>query len=166
MDWNQSSIISLLQAYKSEIILYDIKHEMYHNKNARLQSLQNIVNKIKGERPNVTVVDVKNKINSIRTHYAAEKNKINIRRKQRLWKQQQLQDNDGDCSSVGSNTAEYYPTVWWYNYVQFLDQYVTPRKLKAATRMNYNNMTNNINNNSNINNDMVIIFDIIHKLKF
>jgi predicted DNA-binding protein YlxM (UPF0122 family) len=45
-DWSRSSISDLLTAYKAEENLYNPKHKLYHNKQARNKSWDKILAKV------------------------------------------------------------------------------------------------------------------------
>ncbi|GLV43453.1 uncharacterized protein CBL_03995 [Carabus blaptoides fortunei] len=112
-DWGRQSIISLIDLYKENSVLYDYKHPAYHNKNSRREALDSISRELSlGLRPGTIPDDVKAKLANLRTQFTAEQHKI------ATYEKHDHQDSE-----------TYKPTLWWYDRMMFLKDYIVPRKL-------------------------------------
>ncbi|GLV37468.1 uncharacterized protein CBL_10566 [Carabus blaptoides fortunei] len=74
--WSKDQTALLIEYYQEEEDLYFIKREGYHNKFARLNALGRIVNKLRPVKVDVTVNEVKAKINALRSRFTTELLKI------------------------------------------------------------------------------------------
>ena len=110
MEWCKAAIDTLLEAYSEEECLYNNKSPLYHNKRARLRALENVCKALKYIRPCKTA-DIVNKMKSLRTTFVAELHKV----------------NNSKASSVGLDDV-YQPSIWYFEKMMFLKDYVQPRK--------------------------------------
>ncbi|KAF5276655.1 hypothetical protein FQA39_LY06459 [Lamprigera yunnana] len=83
--------------------LYDTKHKFYSNKHAQADALIKITDDIKPNMSEITIEDVKKKLNNLRSQFAYENNKVIASRKSRI-----------------STDDIYEPTIWWYGKLLFL----------------------------------------------
>lgn len=87
--------------------MYDTKSKFYCNKHARADALAKIV--ISLAIPGLTLDNLKQKINNIRTQLSHELKKMKSNRS-------------------GDGTDEKYEPVWWFDLAQFLLPHVKTRK--------------------------------------
>ncbi|KAK4886175.1 hypothetical protein RN001_002446 [Aquatica leii] len=76
MSWKKEEVLKLIDLYQNHQVLWVVKDPRYHNKNARHQALEAIVNELKELRPSTTVNEVKTKFNSLRTQFNKEVAKL------------------------------------------------------------------------------------------
>lgn len=74
--WTLEATKLLISEYESYDFLYNIKHEDYKNRNKRLEAHKNISKKINTVAEGCTHIDVKKKLNGLRSQYLAEKMKV------------------------------------------------------------------------------------------
>lgn len=96
----------MISLYETHPQLYDVKNKNYRNKTKRLHLVGRITKVFceKFKLTDVTIADVKRKINSLRTQYTTEKNKIK------------------KSIVSGSGADEIYkPTLWCFPLLRFQD---------------------------------------------
>lgn len=76
LPWTNQSISTLIENYSQQNCLYDTKLTLYHNKNIRQKTLEDIALALESRRPNTTWQEVKVKIASLRTQFRVEHNKV------------------------------------------------------------------------------------------
>lgn len=106
MDWKRPALEILLNVYRDHPILYDMRHPKYYAKLERQKALNTIIEMLEDHRPGTTTGDILKKIQTMRTQFGQEYNKV---RKAQI------------------KGVEYVPTVWWYEYLKFLRQHIKPR---------------------------------------
>ncbi|KAF5299161.1 hypothetical protein FQA39_LY02334 [Lamprigera yunnana] len=114
VDWTTESVKILINSYEMHACLYDTKHKYYSNKHARADALIKITNDIKPNMRELTIEDVKKKLNNLQSQFAHENNKVIASRK----------------SGIGTDDI-YEFTIWWYEELLFLLPYVKVRKGKS-----------------------------------
>ncbi|KAF5274431.1 hypothetical protein FQR65_LT04347 [Abscondita terminalis] len=105
--WTKENLTTFLENFEGFPCLYDPKNSFYSNKHARADALHKL--KAALEPMEVTVEEVKSKINNIRTQISHELKK--------------LKENHS-----GMEREELYEPVWWFDLAQFLIPHVKPRK--------------------------------------
>ncbi|KAG5679557.1 hypothetical protein PVAND_009117 [Polypedilum vanderplanki] len=108
-EWFRPAITELIDSYKDNANLYDPKHPLYFNKQARRNSLNEILKKVQKLRKNTTLEDVNKKIQSLRTQFGQEVQKIE--------KSKILCDVN----------LIYTPRVWWFTRFEFIGKYMKMR---------------------------------------
>lgn len=94
--WSDSMVLQFLELYEKNECLWNPKLDEYKFKEARERALEAIVQEI--EIPNLTILDIKNKIKSIRTTYKRELTSV-------------LKSNQDASNSRGKN---YEPKLFWF----------------------------------------------------
>ncbi|XP_049948585.1 uncharacterized protein LOC126456826 [Schistocerca serialis cubense] len=75
-NWCVPSTTKLIEMYKADEALYNVRHPEYKNRLRRLESYKNIAEVISRDiRPGCTVEDIKKKIDGLRSSYFHEKEK-------------------------------------------------------------------------------------------
>lgn len=72
--WSEVVTTKFVKLYEEAECLWNFRHPLYKNKNARATAEENIVKKM--EIPEFTVTELKNKIKNIRSTYVQEKTKL------------------------------------------------------------------------------------------
>ncbi|XP_049799497.1 uncharacterized protein LOC126234793 [Schistocerca nitens] len=104
-NWCLPSTTKLIEMYKADEALYNVRHPEYKNKLRRLESYKNIAEVISREiRPGCTAEDIKMKINGLRSSYSHEKAKM-------------LESKSG-ASAQAVCTSQ----VYWFHLLKFLDK--------------------------------------------
>ncbi|KAF5307556.1 hypothetical protein FQR65_LT18396 [Abscondita terminalis] len=78
--WTSEETNILIDLYRTYEVLYNIKSTDYHNKFARGNALEQIRKSLIIIKPNVTVPQIKSKINALRSRYTMELSKIKTTR--------------------------------------------------------------------------------------
>ncbi|XP_063919698.1 uncharacterized protein LOC135134795 [Zophobas morio] len=123
-EWTKSTMEKFIIQFEKYPCLYDVKHQFYKNKHARAEAYNKIVETLKKENEGlkVTVEEAKKKITNLRSQYNHELNKIRA------------------STHSGMGTDEIYePTVWWFEKLQFLEQFIKPRKGKSSIDVLHDN---------------------------
>lgn len=115
MEWSKEAVEILIEAYRNEACLYDTKSPLYHNKHARKQALDKIVDSLKQVRSS-NHNEIMAKMKSLRTTFVAELHKIKASTK----------------SGMASGDV-YQPTVWYFSKLLFLRDHVQARKGTCST---------------------------------
>lgn len=68
-DWTREALINLISSYKDQDVLYDSKHKLYYNKQARNKAVQNILKIVQKSRQETTLNDILKKIQTLRTQF-------------------------------------------------------------------------------------------------
>ncbi|XP_059049132.1 uncharacterized protein LOC131844302 [Achroia grisella] len=96
-----------IQAYEKLPMLWDSKHDHYHNKYKRKEALQKLLQIYRLIKPAANIYDVRMKINGLRTYYRKELKKVNISK-----------------LSVSSPFDVYVPKSWTFDLLYFLEEEV------------------------------------------
>ncbi|PIO30977.1 hypothetical protein AB205_0049740 [Aquarana catesbeiana] len=97
--------------YKGMRNLWEVKHSLYYNKQARRSTLEKLLEFVKTRVPDATIVFLEKKIVILRNMYKKEHNKI----------QKSLRS--------GAAAAQVYvPRLWYFNKLQFLDDQTVARE--------------------------------------
>lgn len=75
MSWSQEQVTLLIESYKEEICLYQVKSTEYKNKHARQAALERIKQNLVLCKPDVTINDIKNKFSALRQNFNVEHRK-------------------------------------------------------------------------------------------
>lgn len=105
-DWNKPSLEILLNVYRDHPILYDMRHPKYYAKVERQKALNTIIEMLDDHRPGTTTSDILKKIQTMRTQFGQEFSKVR---------------------KAQSKGNKYVPSVWWYDYLAFLQKHIKPR---------------------------------------
>lgn len=103
-------LTDFIQKWKEHPVLWQTKSTINKNKDAREKARQSMLVFVKTRVPNATTATVKNKINSIRGTYRAQRVQV--------------------LASMRSGAAAdsiYKPTLWYYSQLQFLDDHIETR---------------------------------------
>lgn len=74
--WTKEAVQILLDAYKNEPCLYEMKNPNYHNKNLRYDSLKRVCAMVNTVRPNTTEKDCSIKFYNLRSQFNSENAKV------------------------------------------------------------------------------------------
>lgn len=107
-DWSKESLRDMIQAYKNQPNLYDIKHKLYYNKQARNLSMKKILEAVKKTRPETNANEITKKIQTLRTQFGQEVNKIE------------------KSQSLGEELI-YKPKVWWFQHLEWIGNFMKTR---------------------------------------
>ncbi|XP_069692810.1 asparagine synthetase domain-containing protein CG17486 isoform X4 [Periplaneta americana] len=102
--WSVITTKLLISHYESHEMLYNSKHKDYKNRNKRLEIYKEIAEAINVIQEGCTGIDVRKKLNGLRSQYLGEKMKILKSKK----------------SGQDGNDV-YTPTAYWYPLLSFLD---------------------------------------------
>lgn len=111
-DWNKPSLEILLNVYRDHPILYDMRHPKYYAKAERQKALNTIIEMLEDHRPATTTGDILKKIQTMRTQFGQEFSKVR---------------------KAHSKGSKYVPSVWWYDYLSFLQKHIKPRNVREIT---------------------------------
>lgn len=120
--WNRIEIETLITLYEENLFLYDTKHEDYHNRAKRDRAIEEFaekLSKIRDRDRKFTLNDVKSKIKTLRTQFAAEK-------------QHML-----DKMLSGDYEEKYEPKLWCYDSLKFLDNYIKEKPEWSMSTPNF-----------------------------
>ncbi|XP_046396934.1 uncharacterized protein LOC124163874 [Ischnura elegans] len=115
--WTQEATNALIDNYSRHEHLFNSKAVNYHNKFLRTKSLNEILLCVEPFRPGTTVQDIKTKVNTLRSQFGAEEQRIKASMK-------------SGCSA----DEVYVPTFRHYEQLLFLRGHMIPRK-SAETRI-------------------------------
>lgn len=107
-EWLKSTVLDLIDTYKHNENLYNPKHKLYYNKQARNKSLDNILQTVRKTKSDVTINDIVKKIQILRTQFGQEVNKI-------------------EKSKVLGDELIYVPKIWWFKSLEFISKYMKMR---------------------------------------
>ena len=99
-NWLNLQTTRLIELYKEERILWDVRDPKHHLRMEKQKCLTHILSKLIEVMPNVTVADVKSKINMLRTSFLRELKKV----------------NDSTRSGAGVDDI-YKPKIWYYEHL-------------------------------------------------
>ncbi|KAG7172551.1 putative Alcohol dehydrogenase transcription factor Myb/SANT-like-containing protein 23, partial [Homarus americanus] len=72
LQWRREDVMQLIELYKENNCLWQVKSEKYKDRNARDIALLKIVEHLKDNLPQVTVFDVKTKLHTLRSQFCRE----------------------------------------------------------------------------------------------
>ena len=104
-EWTRTHTAVFIENLKPFTCLWKVTSEEYKNRDKRRIALQNLQEIMKDIVENITIVDVKKKINTIRSQY---------RREHRL-----LENSKKSAVATGD---VYVPKLWCYNELTFLNE--------------------------------------------
>lgn len=109
--WGSKTFTSeFIELYKTFPELWKVKSREYSNRDKKNVALNVLLSKLQQIEPNSTVVDVKSKINALRTSWRREHKKVL------------------DSIRSGAGTEDIYePSLWYYKQLQFIADQETPR---------------------------------------
>ncbi|CAK1594241.1 unnamed protein product [Parnassius mnemosyne] len=96
-------VLYLISLYRESPVLWDTKRKDYVDKYKRSVALQNIIRSLRIYKPTYTEEEFKKKINTLRTNFNKERNKIYKARR----------------SGISADDVP-QPTLWYYNEMLFL----------------------------------------------
>jgi len=70
--WTKSQVEDLIQAYKKERVLYEVKNPHYHSRNLRNLAFERVLAAVRLVPPESTLVEISSKLHSLRNGYTAE----------------------------------------------------------------------------------------------
>ncbi|KAI8115983.1 hypothetical protein FF38_01498 [Lucilia cuprina] len=118
VEWDKNSVLKLINLWQEYPCLYNPRNQLYHNKHSRNEALEKITKNLQELIPDIKVNDVKVKISYLRSQYARE-----------IQKQKEF-------TRSGMGTDEVYvPSVYWYDELKFLREYIKIRKGKNNLEM-------------------------------
>ncbi|XP_046386657.1 uncharacterized protein LOC124156270 [Ischnura elegans] len=109
--WSLEATTVLIESYSKHDNLYNNKSVHYHNKFLRIKSLHDIVAHVEPYRPGTTTQDIKTKINTLRSQFGVEEQRIRT-----------------SLKSGCSPDEMYVPTFRYHEHLLFLREHMTPRK--------------------------------------
>ena len=117
-EWLDEEVEILIDLWGNHECLYNSKHQLYMNKNARSKAMDQVIEGLKKENIEVNTKQVQEKLNKLRNYYGAE------RRKE-------------EYSKVsGSGTDSVYTSSWrFYGSLHFLRNEDFEETLKKTWRM-------------------------------
>ncbi|KAL1488731.1 hypothetical protein ABEB36_014530 [Hypothenemus hampei] len=105
--WNKETLTTFFHVFESYPCLYDPKNKFYSNKHSRAEALNNIKRDM--DISQISIEDIKSKINNVRTQISQELKKIK------------------KTPRSGAGSEEVYEPIWWYDLAQFLVPFIKPR---------------------------------------
>ncbi|CAG4961444.1 unnamed protein product [Parnassius apollo] len=96
-------VLYLISLYRDSPVLWNAKRKDYVDKSKRSVALQNIIRSLRIYKPTYSEEELKKKINTLRTNFNKERNKINKARR----------------SGISPDDVQ-QPTLWYYNEMLFL----------------------------------------------
>lgn len=103
MEWTRQITSEFIELYKEKICLWKVKDESYLNRHLKRLAYEDLVNFLKSKNfTNITVKDVKTKIQNLRSAFRKESKKI----------------EDSNRSGSGVDNI-YSPSLWYYNLLLF-----------------------------------------------
>ncbi|KAF5284283.1 hypothetical protein FQA39_LY04576 [Lamprigera yunnana] len=101
MSWTREQVIIIIDGYRKHPCLYAVKSKNYKNKHARTQALEKILKDVRAVKPEVSILEIKNKFNALKTNFMMEHGKMQ--------KSQRSDAGDEDikvCETEASQDAE------------------------------------------------------------
>ncbi|XP_070498773.1 uncharacterized protein [Chironomus tepperi] len=139
-EWQKSTVLDLITTYKENENLYNPKHKLYYNKQARNKSLDNILVSVRRTKSDVTINEIVKKIQILRTQFGQEMNKI-------------------EKSKVLGEELIYVPKIWWFKSLEFISKYQKMRT-KPSTPSSVK-LEQKADNSYSDNNDIDTIFELV-----
>lgn len=118
--WSDDEHLKVVQFYRKEVCLWNIRSPSYRNKEMRLVALQNICNEMNIE--GLDTEDVKNKIKTLRSTYYLECDKI----------------KKSSRPGVGGNV--YVPKMKWFSELHDFIKDVAVKRKKSVSKQEDNNI--------------------------
>ena len=115
-EWKDQTVETLIILWENQPVLYNVSNPQYHVKVARRNAIRKIIDETKerGIFTSPSFDDVFRKINTLRTYFVAEKNKM----------------EQSKSSGVGSSVI-YKSRSQFYESLLFLADFVTPRNTQS-----------------------------------
>ncbi|KAF5273663.1 hypothetical protein FQA39_LY07353 [Lamprigera yunnana] len=110
MSWTREPVIIIIDGYRKHPCLYVVKSQNYKNKHARTQALEEILKDVRTVKPEVSILENKNKFNALKTNFMTEHRKMQ--------KSQRSGAGDEDI---------YVPSLWYFENLLFVLEHATPR---------------------------------------
>lgn len=109
-EWQDEEVDILIECWRKHDCLFNSKHKLYMNKNARAKAIERIIEALKKENIEVTNKQVQDKLTKLRNYYGAERRK------------------EESSKVSGSSTDSLYTSSWrFYTNLHFLKDNLTPR---------------------------------------
>nr|XP_022911709.1 uncharacterized protein LOC111422726 [Onthophagus taurus] len=105
--WSKERVQQFLELFQQQPCLYETRHAFYANKHARAEALDSI--RLQLNIPDLTIDDVKTKINNIRSQMS-----------------QELKKKREERSGMGADDKNEH--VWWFEEAQFLLPHMKTRQ--------------------------------------
>ena len=103
--WSQENVKSLIDAYRSYPVLWNVKHENYSNRNIKENCYKEILNILKVDIPEINLSAIKKRIHTMRSQFLRERKKV----------------RDSKKSGIGMDQI-YVSKSWLYNLLSFLNE--------------------------------------------
>ncbi|KAF5305392.1 hypothetical protein FQA39_LY09221 [Lamprigera yunnana] len=110
MSWTREQLIIIIDGYRKHPCLYAVKSKNYKNKHARTQALEEILKDARTAKPEVSILEIKNKFNALKTNFMMEHRKMQ--------KSQRSGAGDEDI---------YVSSLWYFENFLFVLEHATPR---------------------------------------
>ncbi|KAF5300658.1 hypothetical protein FQR65_LT09122 [Abscondita terminalis] len=111
MSWTRDQVQLLIESYRRNECLYEVKNPLYKNRHAREAALTEIQNELIHIRPKTTIPDIKSKFNALRQNFLKE---------HRNYKR--------SVKSGAGNDDLQKPNIWYYDLLLFLLKHCEIRK--------------------------------------
>lgn len=122
--WSDSLVLKFLDIYEKHECLWNPNLDEYKYKDARDLALNSMVQQM--ELPNLTTIDIKNKIKSIRTTYKRELTSV-------------LKSEESSDHNDGTIRHNYEPKLFWYKKADsFLNAVSSHAKRKSSISVRIN----------------------------
>ena len=113
-EWDDEEIMLLIEAWKNEEVLYNIKHPFYYLKEAKSKAIVNIKRKLEAQNITVSIKTIIEKITNLRNYFGAQMRMVDASRKS------------------GAGPGETYKSKWkFFRHLTFLRENLTHRTTKG-----------------------------------
>ncbi|KAF5271851.1 hypothetical protein FQA39_LY07991 [Lamprigera yunnana] len=110
MSWTREQVIIIIDGHRKHPCLYAVKSKNYKNKHARTQALEKILKDVRTVKPEVSILEIKNKFNALKTNFMMEHRKM-----------QKLQRSGAGDEDIS------VPSLWYFENLLFVLEHATPR---------------------------------------
>ncbi|XP_058118690.1 uncharacterized protein LOC131287602 [Anopheles ziemanni] len=107
-EWKREAVEHLIEQYRKQPVLYNMRHPRYYNKASRNDAVSTILIAMHDVRPESTAQDILRKIQTLRTQFGQEITK---------------------ARRASKHGMAYRPTAWWYKGLSFLQDHIKHRSI-------------------------------------
>lgn len=107
-EWKREAVEHLIELYRKQPVLYNMRHPRYYNKGSRNEAVCTILAEMHDIRPESTTQDILRKIQTLRTQFGQEISK---------------------ARRASKHGMAYRPTAWWFKGLSFLQDHIKHRSI-------------------------------------
>ncbi|KFB35971.1 hypothetical protein ZHAS_00002955 [Anopheles sinensis] len=107
-EWKREAVEHLIEQYRKQPVLYNMRHPRYYNKSSRNEAVTTILAEMHEVRPESTAQDILRKIQTLRTQFGQEISK---------------------ARRASKHGMAYRPTAWWFKGLSFLQDHIKHRSI-------------------------------------